>query len=240
MIRRRIATLTAAAAAAGVLLTTPALAATPAGAQPAGQPINACVKPSGVLDYLQFAVTNFGNCAKGDNHWTWAEQGPAGPAGPAGPQGPSGVVSTGQHNIVSGPVSENSGGHFTDPATGAKDVGQVKLAAGTYWISVNAQTEPNATASGQIFPQFFVYDGPQTGSDFSNDLFNIGAGAQEPFIAGNATQHDSYYSGSTQITVPAGGATLHFYAFGYDSDSGASTYNLMTLKFAATQLNPAS
>jgi hypothetical protein len=235
---RRIVSIAAAAAGAAALLTTPALASTPApGAQPAGQPVNACVKPSGVLDYLQFQVTNFGNCAKGDNHWTWGLQGPAGPAGPTGPQGPSGVVSAGTHTIVSAPASIATGGSFSAKATDLPTT--VQLGAGTYLISLNAQAEPNATASGAIFPQFFVYNGTQK-ADFSNDLFNVGAGELEPFIAANSAQHDSYYSGSTQITVPAGGATINLYAFGYDSDSGASTYNLITMTFTATQITPAS
>jgi hypothetical protein len=159
-----------------------------------------------------------------------------------GAQGPSGVVSTHTYSLETDP-SDNSysvptGGSF---ASGKKLVGTVPLAAGTYLINVNFKATPNATAGGAaVFPQGFVYNGAAK-TDFSNDLFNIGSGALAPYNATNITdQVNSYYSGSNEIIVPAGGETLDVYAFGYDGDHGAGSYELNSATLTATALNAAS
>lgn len=160
--------------------------------------------------------------------------GATGPQGPAGPQGPSGVISTGTTDLGS-VASVPTGGSFV---TNATDVGQITLAAGTYLISVNAKATPPSGGTGavQVFPQFFVYNQPAN-PGFTGDLLNVGSG---PLESGANDNIDSYYSGSGEITVPAGGVTLHFYSFGYDSDRSAGSYILDDLSVTATALNPAS
>jgi hypothetical protein len=159
-----------------------------------------------------------------------------------GAQGPSGVVSTHTYVLETDATGDSysvpTGGSF---ATGKKLVGTAHLAAGTYLINVNFMATPNATAGGAaVFPQGFVYNGAAK-ADFSNDLFNIGSGALAPYNATDSTdQVNSYYSGSSEITVPAGGAALNVYAFGYDGDHGAGSYELNTATLTATALNVAS
>lgn len=159
-------------------------------------------------------------------------QGPAGKAGPAGPQGPSGVVATATKDLGS-VASVPTGGSFVSRAT---QVGTVNLPAGTFVISLNAKATPPAGGTGatEVFPQFFVYNQPKN-SSFSGDLFNVGAGALE---SGTYATIDSYYSGSTTITLPSA-TTLYVYAFGYDSDTGAGTYILDDLTITAIQVTPA-
>ncbi|MGE5135030.1 MAG: hypothetical protein ACM32E_19245 [Gemmatimonadota bacterium] len=125
----------------------------------------------------------------------------------------------------SGPVSVATGGHFSTSKT---PVGTVSVPAGKYLVSVNFKATPNAATSGAVFPQMMIYNGPQTGSDFSNNLFNIGNGSLEQFTSSPLPSNliDSYFSGSGVITVPSGGETLNVYAFGYDSDGGAGSYLL--------------
>jgi hypothetical protein len=133
--------------------------------------------------------------------------------------------------------SVTTGGHFT---ANAKMIGTVPLTAGTYLLNVNFIATPNAATSGAVFPQGFVYDGPAK-SNFSNDMYNFGSGALAPYNAITPTdQVNSYYSGSSEITVPAGGETLDVYAFGYDSDHGAGSYELNSATLTATALNVAS
>jgi hypothetical protein len=90
------------------------------------------------------------------------------------------------------------------------------------------------TAGVGIYPQFFVYDQVKSRS-FTGDLLNVGAGALEP----DGTNHDSYFSGSGLITLSAD-TTLHVYAFGYDSDTGAGAYVLddVTLTAVAVTVAP--
>lgn len=133
----------------------------------------------------------------------------------------------------------NPGGSFTSKKT---LVGTVPLDAGTYLLNIDFMASPNAVTSGDVYPQLFVYNGPQV-SGFANDLFNVGAGALENPTSAAVTSGDvinSYYSGSTEVTVPAGGETLDVYAFGYDSDTGAGTYTLNSATVTATQLNLAA
>jgi hypothetical protein len=161
--------------------------------------------------------------------------GPAGPTGNTGPQGPSGVVSSSTTDL-GGVTSVPTGGGFVANAT---KVGTVSLpSAGTYLISLNAKATPNATTSGDVFPQFFVYDQAKN-SSFTGDLFNAGSGALEDPTSSELPNHviDSYYSGSEQITLTsATGTTLYIYAFGYDSDTGAGSYTLDDLTVTATQI----
>lgn len=162
-------------------------------------------------------------------------QGPAGPAGaqgaagPAGPQGPSGVVSSAQTDLVTSPQSIPTGGSFVANST---DIGTVSLKAGTYLLTFNAKATPNDTASSAtVYPQFFVYNQVKN-SGFTGDLFNIGAGGLE----GTLTNHDSYFSGTQQVTLTAD-TTLQVYSFGYDSDQGAGTYALDTADLTATAIS---
>lgn len=154
-----------------------------------------------------------------------------GAQGPAGKPGASGVVSAGVHDL-GGLSSVATGGGFVANST---EVGTVSLKAGTYLVSLAAKATPRASGdTAAIYPQFFVY-GQAKNSLFTGDLMNVGAGALEP----DGTNHDSYYSGSALITL-ASDATLHLYAFGYDSDSGAGAYVLDDLSLTAVQVTPAS
>jgi hypothetical protein len=168
--------------------------------------------------------------------------GPRGAEGPRGPQGSSGVVSTQTYTLKSDANGNSdsipTGGSFLSKA---KSAGAVWLPAGTYLLNLNFMATPNATASNDalIFPQGFVYNGVAK-SDFSNDLFNIGSGALAPYNASDPSdQINSYYSGTNEITVPKGGETLDVYAFGYDSDQSASSYELNLATLTATALNVA-
>lgn len=163
--------------------------------------------------------------------------GQTGPAGPAGPQGPSGVVSTANDSLVgSTPMNVPTGGPFSKNKT---LVGTIDLKPGTYLLNVNFMASPNAPTNGAVFPSLYVYNGPQT-TGFANDLFNVGSGALEQATSAEITANDvvdSYFSGSGEITVPSGGETLDIYAFGYDSDTGAGSYQLDTAVVTVTALN---
>lgn len=157
--------------------------------------------------------------------------GPAGADGQQGPAGPSGVVNASVHDLA-GVASVVTGGSFNASST---EVGTVDLPAGTYLVTLSAKATPRASGdTASVYPQFFVYDQVKN-SSFTGDLFNVGAGALEP----DGTNHDSYYSGGSLITLPAD-ATLHVYAFGYDSDSGGGAYVLDDLSVTTVQVTPAS
>ena len=99
----------------------------------------------------------------------------------------------------------------------------------------------SATTTGDVFPQLFVYDGA-VNATFTNDLFNVGAGALENPAATIVSDGDlinSYYSGESEITVPAHGETLDVYAFGYDTDTGEGSYTLNSAVITATHLQTA-
>ena len=152
-----------------------------------------------------------------------------------GQPGPSGVVSTSNTNLVSAPVTVTTGGSFSSLKT---LVGTVKLKAGTYLVNVNFMAAPNEVTTGEIFPSLFVYKGAAL-ANFSNDTFNVGSGALEDPNSAEVTDGDlidSYYSGSTEITVPAAGETLDVYAFGYDSDAGTGSYTIDAATVTATAL----
>jgi hypothetical protein len=126
---------------------------------------------------------------------------------------------------LGGVASVATGGGFVANAT---EVGTVDLAAGTYQVTVNAKATPLMTSAVQVFPQFFVYD-QAANADFTGDLLNVGSGALE---SGGNVNIDSYYSGTGVITL-ADATTLHVYAFGYDSDRGAGSYQLDDLAVTA-------
>jgi hypothetical protein len=171
-------------------------------------------------------------------HGTQGRQGTQGPQGTTGPQGPSGVVSTKIYTLTPN-SSVTTGGSFTKHEQLA---GAVTLTPGTYLINVNFMATPNAATSGAVFPQAFVYNGTPA-TDFSNDLFNVGSGALEQATQAEVTADDtinSYYSGTDEIIVPAGGETLNVYAFGSDSDTQSGSYELNSATLTATALNAAS
>jgi hypothetical protein len=201
--------------------------------------IGGCVTgKSRTLENVHTPASGVGHCSSGFGV-SWNVQGQKGATGARGPQGapgPSGVVSVTTKSLVtSPPMNVVTGGSFT---TNKTLVGKDKLAAGTYLINVNFMATPNAVTTGAVFPQVFVYDGAQQPS-FANDLFNVGSGALEQATQSELSEDpiNSYDSGSTEITVPAGGEYLYLYAFGYDSDQGAGSYNLNVLSVTATQLN---
>ena len=150
-----------------------------------------------------------------------------------GPQGPSGVVSTNTTDLGA-VASVATGGSFV---TNATQVGTIDLKAGTYLLSLNAKATPPSGGTGavEVFPQFFVYDQAANAS-FTGDLFNVGSGALE---SGSNSQIDSYFSGSSEITLKQA-TTLHVYAFGYDSDRSAGSYTLDDLSVTATHINTGS
>jgi hypothetical protein len=107
-------------------------------------------------------------------------------------------------------------------------IGTLTLQPGTCEVFVNFKATPNAVTTGAVFPQMFINNGPQADGSFTNNLFSVGSGALEQATSAEITAHDlvdSYYSGSGVVTVTTA-ETLDFYAFGYDSDTGAGSYSL--------------
>jgi Collagen triple helix repeat (20 copies) len=154
--------------------------------------------------------------------------GAQGPAGTDGAQGPSGVQAL---NAVS--ISETdgivTGGSFVSRST---EVGTMPLAAGTYQMCVNGKAEQPIAASGAVSAQLFLYDQAKS-SSFTGDLLNVSADTQ------GGTSHDAYLNGCTLVTE-ASPVTLHLYAFGYDSDQGNGSWNLMDATITTIQLTPAT
>lgn len=129
--------------------------------------------------------------------------------------------------VVPGVEEINTGGGFNARSTA---LGTVTLAPGTWLLQFNAKATPNASGdTAQIFPQFFMYDLPK--GDFSNDVYNFGSAPLEP----DGTNHDSYFYGGTTVEVGTT-TTLYFYAFGYDSDTGAGSYALSSFKINLVRL----
>lgn len=153
----------------------------------------------------------------------------------------SGVVSVKTYSLVADASGDSesipTGGSF---ASQAKPLGTVTLVPGTYLVNLYFTATPDATTTGGVYPEGFVYAGTTIAADFSNDRFNIGSGALAPYNGTDAAgQVSSYYSGSSVITVPAGGETLDVYGFGYDSDHGAGSYEMNSATLTATELTPA-
>ena len=208
-------------------------AAAPAASIPAGT-LHGCVSGSTrVLEHVFESNTSGTRCPSGSFLVYW------GVTGPKGATGPSGVVSTAATQLVtSSTPAIDTGGSFTARKT---LVGTVTLGAGTWLVDANFTATPDATTTGDVFPQLFVYNGPVNAS-FTNDLFNVGAGALEDpssTIVSDGDTINSYYSGESEITVSAGGETLDVYAFGYDSDTGEGTYALNSAVITATHLQTA-
>jgi hypothetical protein len=203
---------------------------------PAGT-LHGCVSGSTrVLEHVFESNMSGTVCPSGSFLVYW---GVTGPKGAPGAPGPSGVISTAKKQLVtaSTPAIE-TGGSFTARKT---LVGTVTLAAGTWLVDADFTATPDANTAGEVFPQLFVYDGP-VNANFTNDLFNVGAGALEDPTATIVSDGDtinSYYSGESEITVPAGGETLDVYAFGYDSDTGEGSYALNSAVITATHLQTA-
>src|SRR6202044_3899747 len=217
-------------------------ASAPAVSIPAGT-LHGCVSGSTrVLEHVFESNTSGTTCPSGSFLVYWGVTGPKGATGAKGAPGapgPSGVVSTATTQLVtSSTPAIDTGGSFTARKT---LVGTVTLGAGTWLGDANFTATPDANTTGAVFPQLFVYNGPVNAS-FTNDLFNVGAGALEnptPTIVSDGDTINSYYSGESEITVPAGGETLDVYAFGYDSDTGEGSYTLNSAVITATHLQTA-
>jgi len=198
------------------------LAAAGAATSSAGHPVTGCVNANRTVSHVYTGGTA-PSCPKGSWGFSVASSGQLDATNAQIAQNASDIKAlqnvgkTASADLQAGSIP--TGGGFVANST---EVGTLSLAPGTYQVDLYAKATPNKdTGTVQVFPQFFVYSQPKNAS-FTGDEFNVGAGALEP----NGTNHDSYYSGSGVITVPSGGETLHIYAFGYDSDSGAATYAL--------------
>lgn len=156
--------------------------------------------------------------------------GAKGSTGAQGPVGPSGVQA-----LTKDPFAERdgivTGGSFLSNAT---LIGTAPLSAGTYQICVNGKAEQPTVASGSVSAQLFVYDADALANQsFDGDLLNVSADTQ------GGTHHDAYLDGCTLVTE-ASDVTLRLYGFGYDSDSGSGSWNLMDARIAMVKLTPAS
>jgi hypothetical protein len=221
---------------------------------PAGT-LHGCVSGSTrVMEHVYESNTSGTTCPSGSFLVYWGVTGPkgatgaagakgatgatgaTGPAGPAGPAGNTGIIETVSKQFVTASTPAiKTGGSFS---SGKTLIGTIPLEQGTFLITVNFEATPNAVTTGDVFPQLFVYNGPQANGSFANDQFNVGAGALEnPTAAELSTDPiNSYYSGQAEVAVPAGGETLDVYAFGYDSDSGAGSYALNSAVATVTRL----
>lgn len=134
------------------------------------------------------------------------------------------------------PLTVPTGGKFCpDPPAcsgGSVLAGHLGLPAGTWQVTLSAKVNANAStppAPISTFPQFFVYTQVKN-STFTGDAFNVGAGSLD-----TGTNHDSYYNGSGIITLSAH-TELFIYAFGYDSDNGAGSYDMTALTVSAVSV----
>lgn len=134
------------------------------------------------------------------------------------------------------PLTVPTGGKFCpDPPAcsgGSVLAGHLGLPAGTWQVTLSAKVNANAStppAPTATFPQFFVYTQVKNAT-FTGDAFNVGAGSLD-----TGTNHDSYYTGSGVITLSAH-TELFIYAFGYDSDNGAGSYDMSALIISAVSV----
>jgi hypothetical protein len=204
-----------------------------AATSPSTAKVEACVKygPKGGTNATgNYVLYNWNKsaCPAGSYAVSWDSQGATGATGATGPAGPSGVTSTVTKDF-GGVASVPTGGSFVTNATG---VGEITLGAGTYELSLAAKATPTMTSAVQVFPVFAVYNQAANAS-FTGDLFNVGSGALE---SGGQTNIDSYYDGSSTVTLDAT-TTLHIYAFGYDSDRSAGGYALDDVTVTATAIS---
>jgi hypothetical protein len=169
-------------------------------------------------------------CPAGTTSIVIGAKGSTGAQGAAGSAGPSGVQA-----LTKNPFAEKdgiiTGGPFLSNAT---LVGTAPLGAGTYQICVNGKAEQPTAASGSVSAQLFVYDADALANQsFDGDLINVSTDTQ------GGTHHDAYLDGCTLVTE-ASDVTLRLYGFGYDSDSGSGSWNLMDAKITMVKLTPAS
>jgi len=218
------------------------LAASTAGKTAAPSSIYGCDTGSGrALTGVYTVPTNFQPCKNGfpvtvasglaGKTGATGPKGEEGATGATGATGPSGVTATSVTALTA--TSEvPTGGSFNSKAV---VVGTVDLKAGTYLVTLAAQSEPSSdTSAAGVEPQFFLYDQVKNAA-FEGDLLNIGSGTLAP--AG--TSHDLYDSGTALITLTSD-TTLYVYGFGYDNDTGASDYNLIAGSLTAVRITPAS
>lgn len=190
----------------------------------------ACTTAKGQVAW--FEMSNIPHtCAFGLTLVTWGAQGPkgdTGATGATGATGPSGVQAIATHDF-GGSAGVVTGGSFVTLST---EVGTYDLDAGTYEACLSGQVEQPTAATGSVSAQLFLYDQAKSPA-FTGDLMNLSADPQA------GTKHDAYMNGCTLITE-ANPVTLHLYAFGYDSDQGAGSYNLIDASLKLIQLTPAA
>jgi hypothetical protein len=157
--------------------------------------------------------------------------GGTGATGPAGKAGPSGVQAIASHDFVdpTAALAVVTGGSFVSLSTQAGST--YDLAAGTYEACLSGKAEQPVAASGSVSAQLFLYDQAKS-SNYTGDLLNVSADTQ------GGTSHDAYLNGCTIVTESSP-VTLRLYAFGYDSDQGSGTYNLISATLHLVQLTPA-
>jgi hypothetical protein len=189
-----------------------------------GHPVAGCVNGKANRTVSQVYTSKVPACPKGSFSFSAASEGQLGTVNTQVQQNASaiaGLQGVGKSAVADlAPGSIATGGSFVAKAT---QVGTLTLKAGTYLLSLNAKATPpsGGTGTAQVFPEFFVYN-QAANAAFTGDLLNLGSGALE---SGSFATIDSYYTGTGVITLPAT-TTLHVYAFGYDSDTGAGSYQL--------------
>jgi hypothetical protein len=99
------------------------------------------------------------------------------------------------------------------------DLGTLTLPAGKYLINANAMfTRTAAEPDGpDTFPELTVWQGTTWAPDFSNTVGTWLGGMMSRNI-----YIDDTASGSTIVTIPAGGDTLHVVGFAYDEDRSST------------------
>ena len=157
-------------------------------------------------------------------------------------RGPSGVISTHTYTLKSDPSGNAdiipTGGRFT---TYAKMIGTVHP-AGRH-VPDQRQFHGDAERGHQRrrLPAGLCLRRDRQAQTSQTICTTSAVARSRPYNASTPTdQVNSYYSGSSEIVVPADGETLDVYAFGYDSDHGAGSYELNSATLTATALNVAS
>ncbi len=91
---------------------------------------------------------------------------------------------------------------------------------GTYLVDANAmfnRATAAATADPDTYPLITIWQGATWNTDFSNTVGTWSGGRMSRNI-----YIDTTASGSTVVTVTAGGTTLHVVGFAYDEDRSAT------------------
>jgi len=195
-----------------------------AASSPAATQFSACVPANRTIINVYTNVGSAPACPTNTQHLVIT----SGAKGDKGDTGPSGVQAIASHDFgsASGIIT---GGSFVSLSS---EIGTYDIAAGTYQACLNGKVEQPTAATGSVSAQLFLYDQPKS-SSFAGDLLNTSTTPQ------GGTAHDSYMSGCTIINELAP-ATLHLYAFGYVSDSGSGTFNLMDANLQLVKLTPAA